>query len=73
MLQCSEGNVAVGFSGPRNYSGDLYLGFSFNVPTLKLLMLSKQEIAEKFAILDIEAWATHLEQLWQGIRTYRLF
>jgi hypothetical protein len=21
--QCSEGNVAVGFSGPRNYSGDL--------------------------------------------------
>jgi hypothetical protein len=23
MPQCSEGNVAVGFSGPRNYSGDL--------------------------------------------------
>jgi hypothetical protein len=48
MPQCSEGNVAVGFSGPRNYSGDLFTsGFSFNVPTLKLLMLSKREIAEK--------------------------
>jgi hypothetical protein len=34
-------------------------------------MLSKQEIAS-FAILDIEAWATHLEQLLQGIRTYRV-
>lgn len=33
-LQCSEGNVAVGFSGPRNYDGPLYTsGFSFNVPT----------------------------------------
>ena len=32
-LQCVEGNVAVGFSGPRNYSGPLYTsGFSFNVP-----------------------------------------
>lgn len=32
-LQCSEGNVAVGFSGPRGYSGPQYTsGFSFNVP-----------------------------------------
>jgi hypothetical protein len=33
-LQCSEGNVAVGFSGIRNYNGPLFdSGFSFNVPT----------------------------------------
>lgn len=33
-LQCSEGNVAVGFSGPRSYEGPNFTGgFSFNVPT----------------------------------------
>ena len=58
-LQCSEGNVAVGFSGIRNYSGPLFSsGFSFNLPT--------QESADAFetgdkrkavAILDIAAWA----------------
>ncbi|KUJ59950.1 hypothetical protein AR687_20215 [Flavobacteriaceae bacterium CRH] len=58
-LQCSEGNVAVGFSGVRNYTGPLFSpGFSFNVPT--------QESADAFevgdrrrdvAILDINAWA----------------
>ncbi len=58
-LQCSEGNVAVGFNGIRNYNGPLFeSGFSFNVPT--------QEVVDEFedgdmrletAILDIEAWA----------------
>ncbi|OOV16295.1 RagB/SusD family nutrient uptake outer membrane protein [Flavobacterium sp. LM4] len=58
-LQCSEGNVAVGFSGIRGYEGPLFSpGFSFNVPT--------QESADAFevgdrrkdvAILDITAWA----------------
>ena len=58
-LQCSEGNVAVGFNGIRNYSGPLFdSGFSFNVPT--------QEVVDEFesddpridtAILDIDAWA----------------
>ncbi len=58
-LQCSEGNVAVGFSGIRGYEGPLFSsGFSFNIPT--------QESADAFevgdkrkdvAILDIEAWA----------------
>lgn len=58
-LQCSEGNVAVGFSGVRNYNGPLFdSGYSFNVPT--------QEVVDKFeagdkrkavAILDIVAWA----------------
>jgi hypothetical protein len=29
LSQCSEGNVAVGFNGPRNYSGTLFTsGFS---------------------------------------------
>lgn len=33
-LQCSEGNVAVGFNGIRNYAGPLFdSGFSFNIPT----------------------------------------
>ncbi|MGB3608115.1 MAG: RagB/SusD family nutrient uptake outer membrane protein [Psychroserpens sp.] len=58
-LQCSEGNVAVGFNGIRNYSGpDFGSGFSFNVPT--------QEVVNEFeagdtrletAILDIDQWA----------------
>lgn len=64
-LQCSNGNVAVGFNGIRNYSaepgspGDIFeSGFSFNVPT--------QEAVDEFedgdnrlgtAILDIVAWA----------------
>jgi tetratricopeptide (TPR) repeat protein len=58
-LQCSEGNVAVGFSGVRGYDGPLFTaGFSFNVPT--------QDAVDEFesddpridvAILDIEAWA----------------
>jgi hypothetical protein len=58
-LQCSEGNVAVGFQGVRGYDGDLFTsGFSFNVPT--------QEVVDEFeagdnrkdvAILDIDAWS----------------
>lgn len=58
-LQCSEGNVAVGFSGVRGYEGPLFTsGFSFNIPT--------QESADAFevgdkrkdvAILDIVAFA----------------
>lgn len=35
-LQCSEGNVAVGFSGPRSYEGPGFSsGYSFNIPTLE--------------------------------------
>lgn len=33
-LQCAEGNVAVGFNGPRAFDGPFYeSGYSFNVPT----------------------------------------
>lgn len=58
-LQCSEGNVAVGFSGIRNYSGPLFSsGFSFNVPTKE--SADSFELGDKrkdVAILDIAAWA----------------
>ncbi len=58
-LQCSEGNVAVGFSGPRNYTGPLFTsGFSFNVPTQKIVSAFEGGDNRKdVAILDIKAWA----------------
>lgn len=58
-LQCSEGNVAVGFNGIRNYNGPLFdSGFSFNLPTQAAY--DAFEIGDNrrdVAILDIEAWA----------------
>lgn len=58
-LQCSEGNVAVGFNGIRNYNGGLFSsGFSFNVPTKEAYQ--SYEVGDgrqNVAILDIEAWA----------------
>ena len=58
-LQCSEGNVAVGFSGVRSYSGPLYSsGFSFNVPTQEAVdQFEPGDRRKDVAILDIEAWA----------------
>lgn len=58
-LQCSEGNVAVGFSGPRNYTGSLFTsGFSFNVPTQEVVdAFEVGDNREAVAILDIAAWA----------------
>jgi len=59
-LQCSEGNVAVGFQGVRGYQGTLFTsGFSFNVPTKE--MVDQFEVGDNrkdVAILDIAAWAT---------------
>jgi hypothetical protein len=58
-LQCSEGNVAVGFSGVRNYSGPKYTsGYSFNLPVQGTY--DAFEIGDKrleASILDIAAWA----------------
>ncbi|WP_409417049.1 RagB/SusD family nutrient uptake outer membrane protein [Flavobacterium sp. PS2] len=58
-LQCSEGNVAVGFNGVRNYVGPFFdSGYSFNVPTPKIA--DAFEVGDKrkdVAILDIVAWA----------------
>ena len=58
-LQCSEGNVAVGFQGIRNYTGPLFeSGFSFNVPTQEAYdMFAEDDIRKDLSILDIEAWA----------------
>ncbi len=58
-LQCSEGNVAVGFNGIRSYNGPLFeSGFSFNVPTQEVVDEFENGDARKdIAILDIDAWA----------------
>ncbi len=59
-LQCSEGNVAVGFSGVRAYSGpDFTSGFSFNVPVQEVVdAFEAGDLRKDVAILDIVAWAT---------------
>jgi len=59
-LQCSEGNVAVGFNGPRNYSGPRFSsGYSFNVPTQEAVnAFEPGDLRKDVAILDIAAWAT---------------
>jgi hypothetical protein len=65
-LQCSEGNVAVGFSGVRSYvatpdsEGDIFSsGFSFNVPVQEVVdEFEDGDLRKDVAILDIEAWAT---------------
>jgi len=59
-LQCSEGNVAVGFNGIRNYTGPIFdSGFSFNVPTQEVVdEFEDGDVRKDVAILDIEAWAS---------------
>ena len=65
-LQCSEGNVAVGFSGVRSYvatpgtAGDIFSsGFSFNVPVQEAVdAYETGDMRKDVAILDIDAWAT---------------
>ncbi|NHM01207.1 RagB/SusD family nutrient uptake outer membrane protein [Flavobacterium difficile] len=58
-LQCSEGNVAVGFNGIRNYSGPAFdSGFSFNIPTQA--SYDAYEVGDNrrdVAILNIVTWA----------------
>ena len=58
-LQCSEGNVAVGFSGVRGYEGPVFTpGFSFNVPVQEAVdAFEPGDLRIDVAILDIEAWA----------------
>lgn len=58
-LQCSEGNVAVGFNGIRNYTGPMFeSGFSFNVPTQEVVdEFEAGDVRLETAILDIDAWA----------------
>ncbi len=56
---CSEGNIAVGFNGIRNYNGpDFDSGFSFNVPTQETYdAFESGDIRRDVAILDINAFA----------------
>ncbi|AUC23631.1 RagB/SusD family nutrient uptake outer membrane protein [Polaribacter sejongensis] len=58
-LQCSEGNVAVGYQGVRGYEGSLFTsGFSFNVPTQEVVdQFEDGDNRKEVAILDIDAWA----------------
>ena len=58
-FQCSEGNIAVGFSGIRNYSGPEFTsGFSFNVPVQEAYdAFEAGDLRRDVAILDINAWA----------------
>jgi hypothetical protein len=58
-LQCSEGNVAVGFNGVRNYAGPSFeSGFSFNIPTQEVYdAFEEGDIRRDIAILNIDAWA----------------
>ena len=58
-LQCSEGNVAVGFQGVRGYVGPEFTsGFSFNVPTQNVVdEFEAGDNRKDVAILDIDAWA----------------
>lgn len=59
-LQCSEGNVAVGFSGIRGYQGPVFeSGFGFNLPTQEAYdAFSLNDVRRDLTILDIEAWAS---------------
>ncbi|TXD47234.1 RagB/SusD family nutrient uptake outer membrane protein [Polaribacter sp. IC073] len=59
-LQCSEGNVAVGFQGVRFTSGEhepYTYGFSFNVPTQEMVdQFEAGDNRKEVAILDIDAF-----------------
>ena len=62
-LQCSEGNVAVGFMGIRNHTGPTYdSGYSFNVPTQEAYdNFDNDDTRKDVSILDIVAWAEETE------------
>lgn len=57
-LQCSEGNVAVGFNGIRNYSGPFFDGgYGFNLPTQEAYnAFEVGDTRKNVAVLDIAAW-----------------
>ena len=67
-LQCSEGNVAVGFNGPRNFNGPMFeSGFSFNVPTQEAYdIYDENDLRRDIAILNIEAFAADNEDYNNG-------
>ena len=70
-LQCSEGNVAVGFSGVRGYNGPVYVsGFGFNLPTQETVdAFTDGDLRKELSILDIELWASQFEE---GVVTFTI-
>jgi len=59
-LQCSEGNVAVGFSGVREYVGPTFdSGYGFNTPTLEAASIfTTGDNRKEVTIFDAAAIAT---------------
>ncbi|HIB37103.1 RagB/SusD family nutrient uptake outer membrane protein [Mesonia sp.] len=59
-LQCSEGNVMVGFSGIRGYNGPVFeSGYGFNLPTEEAFnSFESGDDRQDITVLDIEAWAS---------------
>lgn len=57
-LQCSEGNVMVGFSGIRGYNGPVFAsGYGFNLPTAEAFnSFESGDLRQEYTVLDIEAW-----------------
>jgi len=58
-LQCSTGNVMVGFSGVRGYNGDVFEpGFGFILPRESIFnAYSSNDLRRDLSILDIDQWA----------------
>jgi hypothetical protein len=65
-LQCSEGNVAVGFSGVSGYEGPLFTpGFSFNVPTKEAFeAFQPGDLRRDVTVLDIVAWSEETDAVY---------
>lgn len=57
-LQCSTGNVMVGFSGIRGYSGPIFeSGYGFGLPTEEIYnAYTEEDLRRDVSILNIEAW-----------------
>ena len=59
-FQCAEGNIAVGFGGPRFNGGDFSpfaSGYAFNIPTQDLYnAFGEDELRRDNSIFDIEAF-----------------
>ena len=68
-LQCSEGNVMVGFSGIRGYNGPTYAsGFSFNVPVQDLVdQFTPNDNRFRATIMDIEAYKAEQEAQGESV------
>ena len=75
-LQCSEGNVAVGFSGPRSYDGPLFTsGFSFDVPTQESLTIYEDgDMRKDITILNMTEWSAQTGATYTpGYKDTKLF